>query len=50
LASTCRTTLDLVDPRLLNDHSDYNVSNPTLPQPERAGEPNTKPATDPPPG
>jgi hypothetical protein len=42
------TTLDLVDPRMLNDHSDYNVGNPTLPLPSRGGEPNIKPAQDPP--
>jgi hypothetical protein len=47
-ASGTLTTLDLVDPRMLNDHSDYNVGNPTLPQPSRGGEPNTKPAQDPP--
>jgi len=47
-ASGSLTTLDLVDPRMLNDHSDYNVANPTLPQPARAGEPNTQPAQNPP--
>jgi prophage tail gpP-like protein len=33
------TTLDLVDPRMLNDHSDWNVSNPTLSQPTRGAQP-----------
>jgi prophage tail gpP-like protein len=48
-ASGTLTTLDLVNPELLNDHSDYNVSDPTLPHPSRGGEPNLKPAQDPPP-
>lgn len=42
------TTLDVVAPWLLKDHSDYNVKNPNAPQPPGTAAPTTAPATTPP--